>query len=281
MATSEEKRFALGLGAALLVLGLGVVAVQFIQGNTPDDQSAERVRPVVNAVDHTAAAVAPMAERAGSSKRADLQRLTDRAPRVDASSLSRTAGPALAAPDEGSDVDPAEATAQPAPVIDRVPLAYFAEDASPLALPTVIEKYIDRVDRGTRFMARLEAIVAESTPPDGENTPLALQFVERSSTKRLSFNARHTSAWIEAAFAGDEAPTMTDVLVDLRRGGVGGSTEDRVALYFASVQEHEGVRSFAIESDVVDGPMTVTVFGVSDTLPRLGQAQLDPDRVGN
>ncbi|MEM9603667.1 MAG: hypothetical protein AAGA11_12450 [Pseudomonadota bacterium] len=278
MATSEEKRFALGLGVALLVLGLGALAVQLVQDSVPEDSTAQRATPVVTASDPSGSSAAVTPEPTGPTRAAAAADTSDRAGRVATPDRPRETVPESAALD---DKTAAEGVAQPVPVIDRVPLAYFDDDASPIALPTVLEKYIDRVERGTRFMARLEAIVADTTLPALDSAPLDLHFVERSQTKRLSFNARHTTAWIEAAFAADAATTASDVLVDVRRVDAGGATGDRLALYFASVQSHAGERSFAIESELVDGPVALTVFAVSDVLPTLGHARFDPDRIGD
>ncbi len=273
--TSEEQRFAMGLGAIVVVIALTVTVFNYI--DTGDDspeptQSAKRVAPAVSELQ-------PSAPQSGDS--VAVVTVEDSQPAVD-STESAVAGERdsasvvvegvegeieqLAAPEEDS-------TATVPHVIDPVPLEYFAPDSNTLNLPAVLEKYIERVDRGTRFMARLEQIVADQTAGESSITDaLELTFTVQAQSKRLSYNATHTTQWTEAAFTSSNAPNTPDVLVDVRRGDSLDEPGDRLAFFFASLQERDGVLSFALDVGDVGEDSVVIVYALDDALSPLGAA---------
>lgn len=275
MASNEEKRFAVGLLATAVLVTLVTLFARFVGDvQSHRDKSAQQSAPSISE-DNFEPSQAAQQVSSTPSEQAQRRELTSNAR---SAAASQTPAPAVSEPESDYGAEPESES--PRPVIDPVPLAYFEPDTNSLRLPAVLEKYIDRVDRGTRFMARLEAIVAgEETQQPVEQGELAIHFAARSLSKRLSYNAVHTTEWIEATFESAVSPGTGDVLVDVRRSEGLGEAGGRVALFFASVQEHGDRPGFAIDADVIEAHSSVRVYALTDELPRLGEVSLDPDQI--
>lgn len=264
MATSEETRFVIGFFAVIIVVSLGALALQFMGDSEP-----EREKP--------AQASRQKSERPQTSKSAEINRSSQ--PEV---SLSQPV--ALAAREATTPIAPSLQAAltdtQPGPVvpvIDPVPLAYFDSPSSATQTAGVIDKYRDRVERGALFMARLGEIVADTTSvSSNEQRHLAMDFTARSQSKRLSYKSVHTTEWIEATFNSAVSPATQDVLVDVRRIGDSATEGERVALFFASIQDYADRSGFAMNANVGDNQAILRVYALTDELPQLGVARLVP-----
>lgn len=279
VATNEEKRFAIGLLGMVVIVTLMVLAFRFIGDDSTEDADEARRAPVVSEADLgndsvTVLAASPEAapEDGGADSPSEVGRSQDStAQQMDADDINES---------DSVDSDGVESDNAVA-VIDPVPLAYFEQSANPVGLPAVIDKYIERVERGTRFMARLEDIVAdaESVIDPANDTALGLRLSRQSISKRLSFNVTHETAWLEAEFDSGAGPGTADVLVDIRSDAGEGQVGERVALFFASVQDREGALHFALEAESAENAVQLRVYELTDALPLLGSATVAPEAI--
>ena len=278
MAT-DEQRFAIGLGVVALVTTVIVLVLSFVDLGEDVEEAAA---PTISAPIVTEPLPAPDRLTPDSVAVASSSGVASASVVATGSGVEAGDGESQSAAGDTvqkNSSDPDEPEPADVPVIDPVPLAYFDPDSNPLNLPPVIEKYIERVERGTRFMARLEAIVADSGPVDAaaDSGEPPLTFALRSQSKRLSYNAVHTTQWLEANFAESAKPATADVLVDVRRGAQSNPPGERITLFFASVQDTDGAHSFALDLDGTQGEVRVFVYALDDALPALGSATLQLD----
>lgn len=264
MATSEETRFALGVLVAIVVVSLAAFALQFVNDSESTQEKPARASSLKSEPPRSSKVAANTHSSQSAESLAQPVALSTRT----ASATSATAS--LLA---NTDTQPVTAI----PVIDPVPLEFFDTTGTASQSPNVIKKYRDRVARGALFMARLEDIVTDNAPASSDNQHnLSMEFTARSKSKQLSFKSVHVTNWIEATFNSDVLPATADVLVDVRRVDETGSEGERVALFFASVQDHAGKRGFAMNADVGDNNAIVRVYAVTDLLHQLGEARLTP-----
>ncbi|MBX2886869.1 MAG: hypothetical protein KTR32_43380 [Granulosicoccus sp.] len=287
MSSNEETRIALGVLAAIVVVSLFfVLALQFAGGTESSRKNSAQASRMKSEPPRTSKTVAVTRSSRPVESQPQPVAVAAQAASAPASasstptstSVSASLAASLSTSLSTSQLANADTQLVPeAPVIDPVPLAFFNSTATTSELPSVIEKYRDRVARGELFMARLEAIVTDNAPAFSDDRQnLSMEFTARSQSKRLSFKSVHVTEWIEATFNSAVSSATRDVLVDVRRVDDSGAEGERVALFFASVQEHADKRGFAMNADIGDNDSILRVYAVNDELHQLGKVRLTP-----
>ncbi|MFK7891419.1 MAG: hypothetical protein AB8B63_11450 [Granulosicoccus sp.] len=267
MATSEETQFALGVLAVIIVGLLGTLVFNF----TSDTEST-REKPAQASRQKSEQPRTSKSAQINGSSRPEEPLAQPVALATEAATTSNL--PALQSALTVTQPGPA------VPVIEPVPLAYFDSPSGAVQTPDVIQKYRDRVARGDLFMTRLGMIVAgTSSVRRDEQRYLEMEFTARSQSKRLSYKSVHTTEWIEATFNSSVSPATRDVLVDVRRVGDTAAEGERIALFFASIQDYADRRGFAMNADIGENDAILLVYALTDELTQLGEARLVPSEI--
>ncbi len=161
-----------------------------------------------------------------------------------------------------------------------VPTDYFNDGSGVTEVPRVVERYLDKINNGARFMGRLEAIALQDAKVLAERreeskSAESVRLERGDSTKVISFNMKIKKPFLSATFDTEAAEGFAgDVLVDW----IDQASNRRVELFFTPVilEGSEGHFRLKMPDDAKLPSSDVFVYAASDDMPLIGRGSYKP-----
>lgn len=182
---------------------------------------------------------------------------------------------------------PEEAAKQPKTAVlvlekpTAIPTEYFEDGSGVAPVPRVVERYLEKINNGSRFIGRLEAIalrdnnVLEEQRKGVElSQPLSLQ--QGSSTKVISFNMKIKTPFLSAHF---DTAALNNYAGDVLVEWIDQSTNSRVELFFTPLvlAGSEGHFRLKMPEDIKPPASEVFVYSATEDMPLIAQGVYSPD----
>lgn len=259
---TQEKNFLIGIMIFGLVLGLSIALFPLISSGSKDKKVPPPPNKEIVRVEVKKAPVPNPDAKAPEKEKPPKKEL-----------------PKKAKKDEPPEPPPKEATlviSKPS----KVPTDYF-EDASGVAeLPRVVERYLESVKNGSRFMGRLESIALQDNKALEEQRQsvkgggnLALE--RGDLTKVISYNMKIKTPFLSASF---DAAGMDDFKGDVLVEWVGEDDNRRIELFFTPLTRagEDGQFRLNMPEDMIPPASKVFVYSATDDMPLIASGVYQP-----
>lgn len=257
----QEKNFLIGIVVFGLVMGLSIMVLPLITGGgdkkkAPPPPNEETVR--VEVKKPTVAAAKPAAPK------------KEKPPKEEPVKKEKKEKPAK---------PPKEATlvlSKPS----KVPTDYFEDASGVTELPRVVERYLESVKNGSRFMGRLESIALQDNKALEEQRQsvkgggnLALE--RGDLTKVISYNMKIKTPFLSASF---DAGAMDDFKGDVLVEWVSEEDHGRIDLFFTPLTRagSDGQFRLNMQDDLIPPASKVFVYSATDDMPLIASGVYKP-----
>lgn len=244
----QEKNFLIGIAA----FGLALAATIFVLPMLSSGAKSSSEPPPA----------APRAERV----RVEVQPVAPPA----APGLPRPAKEPPPRPRERAEKAPAAPAGEAVMVLAKpqsLSPAFFEDGSGTVELPPVVERYLDSVRNGSRFMGRLESIALrdkralEEQRQSGEASQ-PLQLVRGDHTKVISYNMKIKTPYLSASF---DAGAIDDFKGDVLVEWVDSASGERIELFFTPLAREGAQGHFRLDMPEQLAPPASTVYVYSAT----------------
>ncbi len=180
-----------------------------------------------------------------------------------------------------ADLKPASEATMVLSQATKVPSDYFEDGSGVAPLPRVVERYLESVKNGSRFIGRLEAIALRENKVREEQRQSAkksqaLDLQRGDSTKVISFNMKIDKPYLAANF---DAESLDDFKSDILVEWVDAQSDERIELFFTPLirDGSEGRFRLQMPEDVMPPASNVYVYSATDNMPLIVSGSYSPN----
>lgn len=259
----QEKKFLIGICVLGLAIGLFILLSPMLSTdstaqNTPEP-SEERVRVEMAKPVLSPPKIGPLAAEA-APKKAELKPPKQPAKAPNAEPKTATLVLKKATP---------------------VPTDYFEDGSGVAPVPRVVERYLDKINNGSRFIGRLEAIALRDNnvleeQRKGVELSQPLMLEQGSSTKVISFNMKIKTPFLSARF---DTAALNNYAGDVLVEWIDKSSNTRVELFFTPLvlADNEGHFRLKMPENIKLPESEVFVYSATDDMPLIAQGVYSPN----
>lgn len=258
----QEKNFLVGIMVFGLVLGLSIVLFPLISNGTSDKKSPP---PPNEEVVRVEVAKAPVPNPDPKEPKKE--------------NPAKKEPPKKAEKEKPAKPRPKEATlviSKPS----KVPTDYFEDGSGVTELPRVVERYLESVKNGSRFMGRLESIALRDNKALEEQRQSVkgggnLVLERGDLTKVVSYNMKIKTPFLSASF---DAAGMDDFKGDVLVEWVGKEDNGRIELFFTPLTRagEDGQFRLNMPEDLIPPASKVFVYSATDDMPLIASGVYRP-----
>ena len=257
----QEKNFLIGITVFALVLGLSLVLFPLISGESSD----KKAPPPPNE----------------ETVRVEVQEAP--VPQPDAKPSKEEKPPKKEAPEKPENKEPTEPPKEATLVISKpskVPTDYFEDGSGVTELPRVVERYLESVKNGSRFMGRLESIALRDNKALEEQRQSVkgggTLVLERGDlTKVITYNMKVVTPFLSATF---DAAALDDFKGDVLVEWVDNEDDRRIELFFTPLTRagEDGQFRLNMPEDLIPPASQVFVYSATDDMPLIASGVYQP-----
>jgi len=259
---SQEKNFLIAVVVFGLLVGLAIVLLPLLSGG--DKNKAKAPPPNTESV------------------RVEVDRSEPSPPKKPAEKPAKAPEPEPEKDNEEKSADEPPATEATLVLskAKKVPTDYFEDSSGVAELPRVVERYLDAVKNGSRFMGRLESIalrdnnvLEEQRQNAKKGESLTLQ--RGDLTKVISYNMKINTPYLSASF---DAETVGDFKGDVLVEWIDSASDERIELFFTPISRAgaEGQFRLNMPSDAIPPASKVFVYSATDEMPLIATGAYKP-----
>lgn len=261
----QEKNFLIAVIVFGLFIGLAIVVLPLLSGGDKNKSStpppnSESVRVEID----TTPAKAPAAAKEQQPESPEQEKDPEPEPQ----------------PEEPDEPPPTEGTLVLSKAA-KVPNGYFEDSSGVAPLPRVVERYLEAVNNGSRFMGRLESIALrdkkalEEQRQEAEKS-LPLTLARGDLTKVISYNMKINTPFLSATF---DADAIDDFKGDILVEWVDVESDQRIELFFTPISRDGATGQFRLNmpSEAVPPASQVFVYSATDDMPLIASGVYTPE----
>lgn len=163
----------------------------------------------------------------------------------------------------------------------KLPTDYFEDSSGVAELPRVVERYLEAVKNGSRFMGRLESIALRDNKSLEEQRQSAekgkgLQIQRGDITHVISYNMKLKTPFLSASF---DAAAIDDFKGDVLVEWVDSKSNERIELFFTPLSRsgETGMFRLSMPQDSIPPASEVFVYSATDEMPLIANGVYLPD----